>query len=107
MPSDEQETKYGLVYNFSESPEDQESSIRKGTELLELPNLGSEAQDKRRKLLEDKIDVTAFMVWLIENHPESAEMLRKNPDNFKQFGYQEKVTRVVHCTPEGNMVEEA
>jgi len=106
--TDEQETDYGLVYNYSESIEDQEDSIQKGIELLRTPNLKSKAQDLRRQLLSDKIDVTAFMVWLIENYPESSETIRKNPDYFKNFRHSEqKVTQVVPSKPESHFVEEA
>ncbi len=31
-------------------------------------------------MLEDKIDVSAFMTWFIENHPESADIMKNNPD---------------------------
>lgn len=106
--TDEQEADYGLVYNYSESIEDQEDSIQKGIELLRTPNLKSKGQDLRRQLLSDKIDVTAFMVWLIENYPESSETIRKNPDYFKNFRHSEqKVTQVVPSKPESHFVEEA
>ena len=32
---------------------------------------------KRDRLLADKIDVTEFYVWFIENYPESAKIMRK------------------------------
>jgi len=31
-------------------------------------------------MLEDKIDVTAFLVWFVENYPESFSIMRENPD---------------------------
>jgi hypothetical protein len=31
-------------------------------------------------MLSDKIDVTAFMVWFVENYPESAKIMKENPD---------------------------
>ena len=40
-------------------------------ELLSNPNLKQEFIQKRDRMLEDKIDVTAFMVWFVENYPES------------------------------------
>lgn len=30
-------------------------------------------------MLSDKIDVTAFMVWFIENYPKSAKIMKENP----------------------------
>jgi len=82
---DEQENKYGLVFNFPESREAQESSIKKGLELLGTPHIKSEWQLRRRKMLDDKIDVTAFMVWLIENYPNSAALLKQDPKYSLRF----------------------
>jgi len=30
-------------------------------------------------MLSEKIDVTAFMVWFVENYPESAKIMKENP----------------------------
>ena len=66
--TDEEEEKYGLIYNFSDPKTSQEQAIRKAIELLENKNLKKEWQKKREKLLNDKIDVTKFLTGLIENH---------------------------------------
>lgn len=65
--TDEQEEKYGLVFNYTESSIHQEESIQKAIELLKTPNLREEWQKRRQKMLSETIDVTAFMVRLIEN----------------------------------------
>jgi hypothetical protein len=39
----------------------------------------------RERFLQDKIDVTAFMVWFIENYPDSFHTMRKNPDYQYRF----------------------
>jgi len=78
--TDEEEKRYGLVFNFSESLLDQERSIKKGIELLNTPNLKQKWQRRRQKMLSEKIDVTAFMVWFVENYPNSVKIMRKNPD---------------------------
>ena len=49
-------------------------------ELLNTPNLKQEWQQRREKMLSDKIDVTAFMAWFIENYPESAKIMKENPE---------------------------
>lgn len=82
----EEEKKYSLVFNFKESLEDQRKSIIKAVELLQKDNLKEIWQKKRNRLLSEKIDVTAFMLWFIENYPESKKVMKKNPDyqmNFK------------------------
>lgn len=68
--TDEEETKYDLVYNFKLDELSQKRSIEKSVELLQDPNLKKKGRKKRELLLNDKIDVTAFMVWFIENYPE-------------------------------------
>jgi hypothetical protein len=34
-------------------------------------------QQRRQKILEDKIDVTAFSIWFIENFPKAGKSCRK------------------------------
>jgi len=48
--------------------------------LVAMPNLKEEWQERRQKMLKDKIDVTAFMVWFIENYPKSVQIMKENPD---------------------------
>lgn len=75
---EEEEHKYGLTYGFL--PTDSEAMFRKLEELLELPDLKQQWLAKRDTMLCDKIDVTAFYVWFIENYPASAETMRTNPE---------------------------
>jgi uncharacterized protein len=83
--TDEQESRYGLVFNYSESPAHQEESIQKAVELLKTPGLRREWQRRRRKMLAETIDVTAFMVWLLESYPQSAAQMKMNPDYQERF----------------------
>jgi uncharacterized protein len=62
----EQQEKYGLVFNYTESEEDQQKAIAKGVELLTTPGIKEEWQEKRQKMLAEKIDVTAWLVDFIE-----------------------------------------
>ena len=75
---EELEHKYGLTYGIKTS--EPEKLYAKIEELLRFPNLKEEWQKRRQKMLSEKIDVTAFMVWFIENYPESAKVMRENPD---------------------------
>lgn len=80
----EEEEEYGLTYGFL--PDQSTEMFNKIEDLLSLNNLKNEWSIKRQKMLADKIDVTAFYVWFIENYPESAQIMRENPDyqyNFK------------------------
>lgn len=71
------EKSYGLVFNFTESEEDQLKAIKKGIEILKN-NVKDEWRIKRDKMLVDKIDVTAFLIWFVENYPDSVEIMREN-----------------------------
>ena len=81
----EEEEKYGLVFNFTESEEDQQKSIQKGVELLSTPGILAEWQTRRQKMLSDKIDVTAFLAWFVENWPESMKIMKENPGYSNRF----------------------
>jgi predicted glycosyltransferase len=57
---EEQEKKYGLTYGFK--PADFNKMLAKIDELLAMPNLKEEWQRRRQKMLEEKMDVTAYLV---------------------------------------------
>lgn len=75
---EELEHKYGLTFGIK--TKDKEKLYDKITELLSFENLKEEFQQRRFKMLADKIDVTAFFVWFIENYPESKKIMKENPD---------------------------
>jgi uncharacterized protein len=77
--------KYGLVFNYSESSLDQEKAINKGSEILNTPGIIEVWQKRRQEMLNDHIDVTAFLVWFIENYPESYRIMKRNPDYQNKF----------------------
>lgn len=80
------EKDYQIMFNYSESDSDQLKAINHGIDLLQSVNIKNIWLEKRKRMLEQKIDVTAFMVWFIENYPSSARIMKENPDyqyNFK------------------------
>ena len=81
----ELEEKYGLVFNFTASPVDQEKALQKGLELLQNKNLKEHFMKRRNNMLKDKIDVTGFLVWFVENYPDSARIMKENPDYQYRF----------------------
>jgi len=80
---EEEEHKYGLTYGFK--PEDFEKMLAKIDDLLKMSDLNEEWQKRRERMLSDKIDVTAFMVWFVENYPESVKIMKKNPEYQLRF----------------------
>lgn len=65
----EQEHHYGLVYHFTNKQTDE--ALKKIDDLLSRSDLCEEWQKKRKKMLDDCIDVTGFVVDFINNYPES------------------------------------
>jgi len=61
----EQERKYGLVFNFQNTPEDRKKSIQKGISLLTEPGIAAQWQKKRERMLGDKIELTDFLVQFV------------------------------------------
>jgi uncharacterized protein len=76
-----EQEKYGLLYEFSNS----NGVLEKAVELLSTPNLKKEWQKRRQEMLQDKIDVTTFMVWFIENYPESKKIMKEFPEYQNEF----------------------
>jgi predicted glycosyltransferase len=62
--TDELEKRYGLVYNFTQDQETE--ALAKVIDLLKNPDLKAEASWSRERMLEEKIDATAWMVDLFE-----------------------------------------
>lgn len=81
----DEEGKYGLVHYFYNSLSDQDVAIQKGLELLQSSEFEAEAKKSHQNFMRNKIDVTGFMVWFVENYPESKKLMRENPDYQYKF----------------------
>lgn len=81
----EQEEKYGLVYPILNPSKMNEDVIWLATELLRDPHLWKKGKLKREKLLREKIDLSAFMVWFVENYPGSKNDFTEHPDLQSRF----------------------
>ena len=77
----QEQVNYGLLYSFRNS----EGVLNKALEIIHKENTKQEHQTLLQKMLSDKIDVTAFMVWFIENYPESIKIMKENPDYQNRF----------------------
>ena len=49
-------------------------------EVLNMPNRKEEWQTRRQRMLSEKIDYAQFLIWFIENYPESKKTMQENPD---------------------------
>jgi predicted glycosyltransferase len=77
----EQEKTYDMVYTFSHVQ--QAEALAKMRELLAIGNIREKWQQKRRRLLEDKIDVTDWLVRLVEGYPDSLAVLCMRPGDVR------------------------
>ncbi len=79
----ELENKYKLGYGIKTNEVDKLFKTVDG--LLRMPNRKEIFQERRRKMLSEKIDYAAFLTWFIENYPESAKIMKENPDYQYRF----------------------
>lgn len=73
--TDELESRYDMLYNFSDPITSQENALNKAIELLNDEETKIKWQTKRERLLKENIDVTKFVSNFIEEYV----------DNFKKF----------------------
>jgi predicted glycosyltransferase len=76
----EEQERLGLLFSFRNP----EGVLEKALELLKIPGLKTEFRKRRDAMIAKRIDVTAFMVWFVENYPGSVKIMKENP------GYQDR-----------------
>lgn len=54
-------------------------------ELIAMPDRAKVFAQRRQKMLSEKIDYAQFLTWFIENYPESARIMKENPDYQLRF----------------------
>lgn len=72
---EELEHQYQLTFGIPSSQP--EALFNRLNNLLQIEDLKNKWQEKRAKLIKDKIDVTSFLSWLIEHYPDSVKMSKK------------------------------
>jgi hypothetical protein len=58
--------------------------------MLSCTNLKEKWHEKRERMLSEKIDVTSFWTWFIDNYPKSPNLLENQLDFFSHFNRQVK-----------------
>jgi predicted glycosyltransferase len=71
-----EEQSYKMVYNFK--PQHFEKLVLKVNELIGDPKLKIKFNERRIKFIKNHIDVTSFLVWFIENYPNSVKVMKEN-----------------------------
>jgi uncharacterized protein len=72
----QEQARFGLIFSYRNSV----GVMKKLNDLLQTVNLKELIQLRCKRFLSKKIDITAFMVWFIENYPVSVKILKENPD---------------------------
>lgn len=79
----ELEEQYNLLFNFRTV----KGVLEKALQLISLPDIQEKWQMHLSKMLAEKIDMNAFMVWFVENYPQSQGTIIGNPDFQDKFRY--------------------
>lgn len=77
----ELEDEFHLGFGIKASDKGSAEKMYKVVEdLLATPNLKEEWQERRQRMLSEKIDYAQFLTWFIENYPESEKIMKETPD---------------------------
>lgn len=74
----ELENDYGLTTGISSDKENELYIQIK--EYICKQEMNEVFKKRRERLLKEKIDVTAFLIWFVENYPESKKIMKSNPE---------------------------
>jgi predicted glycosyltransferase len=77
----EQQEKYGLCFHLT----NENNIIEKAIEIINNKDIRQEYKEKKQRMLNDKIDGTAFLVWFVENWPRSMKIMKETPEYQEKF----------------------
>lgn len=72
------EREYQLIHCYRTY--ETEKFLDKVKEVVQIKDIKSVYQERRKKLLADSIDVSSFLIWLFENNPESVKDYFNDPE---------------------------
>ncbi|VVB59234.1 Uncharacterised protein [uncultured archaeon] len=73
--------KNSLIFKYENTKE----AIDKAVELIQQTNLKDEWKKKKDVFLKNKVNMIQFMVWFIENYPQSFKEIKEKPDMQYKF----------------------
>jgi hypothetical protein len=71
----ELDLKYNLVFDRRIS----KGTLEEAIELLKIPDIKEIWREKSKKMIEDNISVTDFLLWFTENYPKSIKIMKEDP----------------------------
>ena len=77
----EDQERFRLVFNF----QDAKKAIAKVEDQLAFEESRYKRKESRESLLKEKINLTAFLIWFVENYPQSFKIMKENPDYQNNF----------------------
>ena len=80
---EELENKYHLTFGFKST--EQQEMLDKVLEILSMPEAKEEFRMRCEKMLDEKIDVTSFLMWFVEEYPNSRDIMLKDPSYQYRF----------------------
>ena len=80
---EELENTYGLTMGIK--TDNPERLFDEEVKLLQQKNIAETFRKRKEAMLHDKIDVSAFIVWFIENYPESKRIMKADPNYQYRF----------------------
>jgi hypothetical protein len=83
--TNEQEKRYGIVSNFSESEPDQLCSLNRLKEIINNPRSKDDAVIISKQIVTEKINVPLFMVWVAENYSYVIKLAKGKSDQEKNI----------------------
>lgn len=83
------ENKYHLCFSYL--PEDFDKMLKDIQDHLDNQDLKNVFAERRERMLHEKIDLTAFLVWLVNEYPSSVKMVHKI-NYLEKFGLSESGT---------------
>ncbi len=79
----EDQSNYNLVYNFRK-PEGLLDTI---DTILNTNNYFEVFQKRRKDMLNDKINVSSFLIWFVKEYPKSIQVMREKPQYENNFRF--------------------
>lgn len=74
---------YNLIYCYH--PNNEKLAINKAMDIIVNDDIKKIWQNKAKKFINDRIDLTSFLFWFIENYPESHKIMKENPEYQNRF----------------------
>lgn len=82
---EDQENKYGLVYNFGDSEREQEQALEKALEIVKDEKSREIYRNKGQKLLAECVDTTQFMIKEVLKYEQNAKPYLKELPNESMY----------------------